>query len=92
VGRQHLSQAARAVRRAGADTIVPSVVISASYAYRPSFASVFLDATAVLAVTFLATVVAAIILPWRRKDLYQASPSRRLQGRGDPGHHHRLER
>jgi len=54
--------------------IVPSIVISAIYAYRPSFTSVFLDATAVLALTFLATVVAAIILPWRRKDLYDASP------------------
>src|SRR5581483_9500058 len=54
--------------------IVPSIVVSAIYAYRPSFTSVFLDATAVLALTFLATVVAAIILPWRRKDLYDASP------------------
>ncbi|HEY1420902.1 MAG TPA: amino acid permease [Candidatus Dormibacteraeota bacterium] len=54
--------------------IVPSIVISAIYAYKPSFASVFLDATAVLALTFLATTVAAIILPWRRKDLYDASP------------------
>jgi len=49
-------------------------VISAIYAYKPTFTSVFLDATAVLALTFLATVVAAIILPWRRKDLYDASP------------------
>jgi amino acid transporter len=54
--------------------IVPSIVISAIYAYKPTFTSVFLDATAVLALTFLATVVAAIILPWRRKDLYEASP------------------
>jgi amino acid transporter len=54
--------------------IVPSIVISAIYAYKPTFTSVFLDATAVLALTFLATVVAAIILPWRRKDLYDASP------------------
>ena len=54
--------------------IVPSLVISAVYAYKPTFASVFLDATAVLALTFLATVVAAVILPWRRKDLYDASP------------------
>ncbi|HSS62390.1 MAG TPA: amino acid permease [Candidatus Limnocylindrales bacterium] len=54
--------------------IVPSIVISAIYAYRPSFTSVFLDATAVLALTFFATCVAAIILPWRRKDLYDASP------------------
>jgi basic amino acid/polyamine antiporter, APA family len=54
--------------------IVPSIVISAIYAYKPSFTSVFLDATAVLALTFFATTVAAIILPWRRKDLYNASP------------------
>ncbi len=54
--------------------IVPSIVVSAIYAYKPSFTSVFLDATAVLALTFLATVVAAIVLPWVRKDLYNASP------------------
>jgi basic amino acid/polyamine antiporter, APA family len=54
--------------------IVPSIAISALYAYKSSFTSVFLDATAVLALTFLATVVAAVILPWRRKDLYDASP------------------
>src|SRR5216683_1736553 len=54
--------------------IAPSIVISAIYAYKPSFTSVFLDATAVLALTFFATTVAAIILPWRRKDLYEASP------------------
>lgn len=54
--------------------IVPSLVISAIYAYKPTFTSVFLDATAVLALTFLATVVAAVILPWVRKDLYNASP------------------
>src|SRR6266446_10566045 len=59
--------------------IVPSLVISAIYAYKPDFTSVFLDATAVLALTFLATVVAAIILPWRRKDLYDASPIARFK-------------
>jgi amino acid transporter len=64
--------------------IVPSVVISAIYAYKPSFASVFLDATAVLALTFLATVIAAIILPWRRKDLYNASPIANMKVAGIP--------
>jgi basic amino acid/polyamine antiporter, APA family len=54
--------------------IVPSVVLSAIWAYKPAFQSVFLDATAVLALTFLATTIAAIVLPWVRKDLYQASP------------------
>src|SRR3977135_2916285 len=54
--------------------IVPSIVISAVWAYKPDFQAVFLDATAVLALTFFATTVAAVILPWRRKDLYNASP------------------
>src|SRR5437588_60433 len=64
--------------------IVPSIVISAIYAYKPDFTSVFLDATAVLALTFLATVVAAVILPWRRKDLYDASPIARYKIAGVP--------
>jgi amino acid transporter len=64
--------------------IVPSLVISAIYSYVPKFQAVFLDATAVLALTFLATVVAAIILPWRRKDLYDASPIARYKVLGVP--------
>ena len=64
--------------------IVPSIVISALYAYRPSFTSIFLDATSVLALTFLATVVAAIVLPWVRKDLYQASPIANMKVGGLP--------
>jgi basic amino acid/polyamine antiporter, APA family len=64
--------------------IVPSVVVSAVWAYKPDFQSVFLDATAVLALTFLATVVAAVILPWRRKDLYDASPIARYKVGGVP--------
>ena len=64
--------------------IVPSVVISAIYSYVPKFQAVFLDATAVLALTFLATVIAAIILPWRRKDLYDASPIARYKVLGVP--------
>jgi APA family basic amino acid/polyamine antiporter len=64
--------------------IVPSIVISAIYSYKTAFQSIFLDATAVLAVTFLATVVAAVILPWRRKDLYDASPIARYKVAGIP--------
>jgi hypothetical protein len=45
---------------------------------------VFLDATAILALTFLATTVAAIILPWRRKDLYDASPIAQYKIAGVP--------
>src|SRR3989442_6672743 len=48
--------------------IVPSVVISALYAYRPGFSTYTLDATLVIAVTYLGTIFAATILPWRRRD------------------------
>jgi APA family basic amino acid/polyamine antiporter len=64
--------------------IVPSVVVSAIYAYQPTFASILIDATAVLALTFLGTVIAAIILPWRRKDLYEASPIAHYKVAGVP--------
>ncbi|TMC81889.1 MAG: APC family permease [Chloroflexi bacterium] len=64
--------------------IAPSIVVSAIWAYKPDFQSVFLDATAVLALTFFATVVAAVILPWRRKDLYEASPIARYKVAGVP--------
>jgi amino acid transporter len=59
--------------------IGPSLVISAIWAFQPSFQTIFLDATAVIAVTYLGTVIAAIILPWRRKDLYDASPAARYK-------------
>jgi len=64
--------------------IVPSLVVSAVWAYKPDFQAVFLDATAVLALTFLATVIAAVILPWRRRDLYDASPIARWKVAGVP--------
>src|SRR2546429_5520805 len=54
--------------------IAPSIVISAIYAYKPDFTSVFLDATALLALTFFATVVAAVVLPWRGQGPFGAPP------------------
>jgi amino acid transporter len=64
--------------------IAPSIVVSAVWAYKPDFQNVFLDATAVLALTFLATVAAAVILPWRRRDLYEASPIAQYKVAGVP--------
>jgi basic amino acid/polyamine antiporter, APA family len=64
--------------------IVPSLVVSAIYAYRPDFTKVFLDATAVIAVTYLGTTIAAIILPWRRKDIFMASPIASMKIAGIP--------
>src|SRR5438445_5046640 len=59
--------------------IVPSLVVSAIWAYQPSFQGIFLWATGVIAITFLGTVVAAAILPWRRKDIFENSPISRFR-------------
>jgi len=55
--------------------VIPSIFISLLYAYNlVNFRSVTLDSTLVIAVTFLGTTVAAIILPWRSKDVFEGSP------------------
>lgn len=64
--------------------LVPAVVVSALYAYRPGFATLTLDATLVIAITYLGSVVAATVLPWRRPGLYQGSPVARLTVGGVP--------
>jgi amino acid transporter len=65
--------------------VVPSIVVSALYAWNVfSFQTFILDAALVIAVTFLGTVVAATILPWRRKDIYASSPIARYKLAGIP--------
>jgi APA family basic amino acid/polyamine antiporter len=55
--------------------VIPSVIISILYAYNIfSFQSLVLDATLVIAVTFLGSTIAAIILPWRQKSIFEGSP------------------
>jgi len=64
--------------------LLPSIPISAVYAYDPTFASYTLDATLVIAVTFLGTTVAAAVLPWRRPEIYNASPIAKYRVLGVP--------
>src|SRR3989440_5900936 len=64
--------------------IVPSLVASAIWAFQPSFQGIFLWATGVIAITFLGTVVAAAIMPWRRKDIFENSPIARFRVAGIP--------
>ncbi len=60
--------------------VIPSIVVSVLYAYNYfDFQTLALDATLVIAVTFLGSTVAAIILPWRLKDLFEASPISRIK-------------
>jgi APA family basic amino acid/polyamine antiporter len=54
--------------------LLPSLVIAYFYAYNSKFTSWTLDATLVIAVTFVGSTVAAAILPWRKPEIYNASP------------------
>jgi APA family basic amino acid/polyamine antiporter len=64
--------------------LIPSIPISALYAYSTKFASYTLDATLVIAITFFGTTVAAAILPWRKKEIYNASPIAKYKVLGLP--------
>jgi APA family basic amino acid/polyamine antiporter len=64
--------------------IIPSLIVSAIWAYHPSFQGIFLWATGVIAITFLGTVIAAAIMPWRRKDIFENSPIARFKVAGIP--------
>src|SRR3954449_6454038 len=62
----------------------PSLIISYFYAYNTTFTSWTLDATLVIAVTFVGSTVAAGILPWRKPEIYNASPIAKYKVAGIP--------
>ena len=64
--------------------LLPAIVVSALYAYTIDFRTYILDAVLVIAVTFLGTSIAAIVLPWRKPQLYAASPLARYKVAGIP--------
>jgi basic amino acid/polyamine antiporter, APA family len=64
--------------------LVPSIGLAALYAYNTTFASYTLDATLVIAITFLGSAIAAAVLPWRRPEIYNASPIARYKVLGIP--------
>src|SRR3954453_17327295 len=64
--------------------LVPSLGIAALYAYNTTFATYTLDATLVIAVTFLGSAIAAAILPWRKPEIYNASPIAKYKVLGIP--------
>jgi APA family basic amino acid/polyamine antiporter len=64
--------------------MVPSVVLSWFYAYNADFVKLTLDATLVIAVTFLGSAIAATILPWWKPAIYRASPIARYAVAGLP--------
>jgi APA family basic amino acid/polyamine antiporter len=55
--------------------VIPSVIISIMYAFNwLSFRTLVLDATVVIAITFFGSTLAATILPWRQKAMFEGSP------------------
>jgi len=59
--------------------LLPAVGLAAVYAYSTSFRTYTLDATLVIAVTYLFSAIAVVILPWRKPDLWRASPASRIK-------------
>jgi APA family basic amino acid/polyamine antiporter len=64
--------------------LFPAAILSAVYAYSLSFRNYFLDATLVIAVTYLFSAIAVVILPWRKPALWAASPASRFKFLGVP--------
>jgi APA family basic amino acid/polyamine antiporter len=64
--------------------LLPAVGLSAIYAYSTSFRTYTLDATLVIAVTYLASAIAVVLLPFVKKDLWRASPASKVKLLGVP--------
>ncbi len=59
--------------------LLPAAILSAVYAYNSTFVTYTYDATLVIAVTFLFSAIAVVLLPFIKKDLWQASPASRIR-------------
>ena len=59
--------------------MVPAIVVSVIYAFSADFRALTLDATLVIAVTFLGSTIAATILPWWKPQIFDSSPIAHLK-------------
>jgi basic amino acid/polyamine antiporter, APA family len=64
--------------------LIPSIPVSYMYAFGENFATYTLDAVVVIALTFFGSAVAAAVMPWRKPDIYNASPIARYNVLGVP--------
>ena len=60
------------------------MILSAVYAYNLTFETYTLDATLVIAVTYLFSAIAVVLLPFLKPDLWRASPASRIKILGVP--------
>src|ERR1022692_278624 len=59
--------------------LLPAVGLSAVYAYWSKFFTYTLDATLVIAVTYLFSAIPVVILPFRKPELWAASPASKIK-------------
>ncbi len=64
--------------------LIPSIPISYFYSYNGNFAKWTYDATLVIAITFAGSAIAAAVLPYRKPQIYNASPIARYKVAGLP--------
>ena len=72
--------------------ILPAIVVSALYAYNVGvaedgtggFKSISLAATQGIAIMYFGTAIAAIVLPYKKKELFEASPIAKMKVAGIP--------
>jgi APA family basic amino acid/polyamine antiporter len=85
-----LPEAAAKVTRNGVPIVaialmlIPALPISYFYAYNSEFYSWTLAATEVIAITFAGSAIAALIFPWRKPEIYNASPIAKYRIAGVP--------
>jgi len=53
--------------------VIPSIIVSAFYAYQPTFVQLTYDATLGIAIMFLGSGLAFMIMPWRTKNIWNNS-------------------
>ena len=55
--------------------VIPAIIISFMYAFKIlGMNTLVLDATVVIAITFLGSTIAGTVMPWRAKDVFDGSP------------------
>jgi amino acid transporter len=59
--------------------MVPAIIVSVLYSYSAEVRALTLDATLVIAITFLGSTIAATILPWYKPALFANSPIANLR-------------
>jgi amino acid transporter len=64
--------------------LIPSIPIAWLYAFNSDFFNWTLAATMVIAITFAGSAIAAAILPWRKPEIYNASPIAKYRVLGLP--------